>query len=426
MTSCAFNFRVVAGALQHEKGAGFLLTFDAKASPARIAFIAVILVAVAAAVYWLVLRESRPRTMAAAPPPAEVGVATLVSSDVPLPLLYAGRVTGFRVVEIRSQVGGFLLKREFTDGEAVKAGDVLFRIDPRSYEAALARAKAQQAQAQATLTQASENFTRVEGLAARQVSTQKALEDATAAREQATAALASAKADVQTAELNLEYTVIKAPISGLTSIEASPPKGTLVQPQQTVLTRITQLDPAYVYFTTTDGELRELTEINRQRAKPLTEDDVTVKLRFGNGDVYPFDGRVDISSSIVDPRTGTVQIRAVFPNEKRGLLPGQFVRVEIIGVTMPNAVLVPKTAIVQGPQGAAVYVVDANDVAQARPVQLDREVEKGWIVKSGLKAGERVVTEGVIRVRPGVKVKPVDGSSPSAAPVAPAAGGTRP
>ena len=408
------------------------MTFDAKASPARFAFIAVILVAVAvAAVYWFALRGAKAPTAAAAPPPAEVGVVTLVSADVPLPLLYAGRVTGFRVVEIRSQVGGFLLKREFTDGEAVKAGDVLFRIDPRSYEAALARAKAQEAQAQATLTQASENFTRVEGLAARQVSTQKALEDATAAREQATAALASAKADVQTAELNLEYTVIKAPIAGLTSIEASPPEGTLVQPQQTVLTRITQLDPAYVYFTTTDGELRELTEINHQRAKPLTEDDVTVKLRFGNGDVYPFDGRVDISSSIVDPRTGTVQIRAVFPNEKRGLLPGQFVRVEIIGVTMPNAILVPKTAIVQGPQGAAVYVIDANDVAQARPVQLDREVEKGWIVKSGLKAGERVVTDGVIRVRPGAKVRPVAAVAAPAAPAAmpaatPAPGGAKP
>lgn len=417
----------VTGRRTVDKGAGFLLTFDAKVSPTRLAFIAVIVVALAAAVYWSVLRESRPQAMAAAPPPAEVAVATLVSADVPLPLLYAGRVTGFRVVEIRSQVGGFLLKREFTDGEAVKAGDVLFRIDPRSYEAALARAKAQVAQAQATLTQASENFTRVEGLAARQVSTQKALEDATAAREQATAALASAKADVQTAELNLEYTVIKAPISGLTSIEASPPEGTLVQPQQTVLTRITQLDPAYVYFTTTDGELRELKEINRTRAKPLTEDDVTVKLRFGNGDVYPFDGRVDISSSIVDPRTGTVQIRAVFPNEKRGLLPGQFVRVEIIGVTMPNAVLVPKTAIVQGPQGAAVYVVDANDVAQARPVQLDREVAKGWIVKSGLQAGEKVVTDGVIRVRPGAKVKPVAAGAAPAAPAAtPAGGGTRP
>ena len=161
-------------------------------------------------------------------------------------------------------------------------------------------------------------------------------------------------------------------------------------------------------------------------AKPLTEDDVTVKLRFGNGDVYPFDGRVDISSSIVDPRTGTIQIRAVFPNDKRGLLPGQFVRVEIIGVTMPNAVLVPKTAIVQGPQGAAVYVLDANDVAQARPVQLDREVEKGWIVKSGLKAGDRVVTDGVIRVRPGAKVKPADVTTAPTPAALPAAGGTRP
>lgn len=398
-----------------------------KASTGRFAVLALVVVAVAAAaVYWFALRGPKAPPAAVAPPPPEVGVVTLVAADVALPLQYAGRVTGFRVVEIRSQVGGFLQKREFADGEAVKAGAVLFRIDPRSFEASLARAKAQMAQAQATVTQAADNFTRVEGLAARQVSTQKALEDATAAREQSAAALASARADVQTAELNLEYTVIRAPISGLTSIEASPPEGTLVQPQQTVLTRITQLDPAYVYFTTTDGELRELTEINQKRARPLKEEDVTVKLRFGNGDLYPIDGRVDISSSIVDPRTGTVQIRAVFPNEKRGLLPGQFVRVDILGVTMPNAVLVPKTAIVQGPQGAAVYVVDANDVAQARPVKLDREVEQGWIVKSGLQAGEKVVADGVIRVRPGIKVKPAALATP-AAPASTGAGtGTKP
>ena len=400
-----------------------------KASTGRLAVLGVVLVAVAAAaVYWFALRGPKAPPAVVTPPPPEVGVVTLVSADVPLPLHYSGRVTGFRVVEIRSQVGGFLQKREFADGEAVKAGAVLFRIDPRSYEAALARAKAQMAQAQATVTQAADNFTRVEGLAARQVSTQKALEDATAAREQSAAALASARADVQTAELNLEYTVIKAPIAGLTSIEASPPEGTLIQPQQTLLTRITQLDPAYVYFTTTDSELRDLTEINRRRARPLTEEDVTVKLRFGNGDVYPIDGKVDISSSVVDPRTGTVQIRAVFPNENRGLLPGQFVRVDISGVTMPNAVLVPKTAIVQGPQGADVYVVDANDVAQVRPVVLDREVEQGWIVKSGLKAGEKVVTEGVIRVRPGIKVKPTAPATPvvPAAPATPAGAGTKP
>ena len=400
-----------------------------KASTGRLAALGLVLVAaVVAAVYWFALRGPQAPPAAVTPPPPEVGVVTLASADVPLPLRYAGRVSGFRVVEIRSQVGGILQKHGFTDGEAVKAGQVLFRIDPRSFEASLARAKAQMAQAQATLTQATENFSRVEGLAARQVSTQKALEDATAAREQSTAALASAQADVRTAELNLEYTVIKAPIAGLTSIEASPPEGTLIQPQQTLLTRITQLDPAYVYFTTTDSELRELNEINAKRAKPLTENDVTVKLRFGNGDLYPLDGRVDTSSGIVDPRTGTIQIRAVFPNEERGLLPGQFVRVDIVGVTMPNAILVPQTAIVQGPQGAAVYVIEANDVAQLRPVKLDREVEQGWIVKSGLQAGDKVIIDGVIRVRPGIKVRPMAPAIPvaPAPPAAPAGAGTRP
>ena len=411
---------------------GEILQMALKASTGRRAALGLVLVAVAAfAVYWFALRAPQAPPAAVTPPPPEVGVVTLASADVPLPLRYSGRVSGFRVVEIRSQVGGILQKREFTDGEPVKAGQVLFRIDPRSFEASLARAKAQRAQAQATLTQATENFGRVEGLAARQVSTQKALEDATAAREQSTAALASAQADVQTAELDLEYTVIKAPIAGLTSIEASPPEGTLIQPQQTLLTRITQLDPAYVYFTTTDSALRELKEINATRARPLTENDVTVKLRFGNGDLYPLDGRVDTSSGIVDPRTGTVQIRAVFPNEERGLLPGQFVRVDIVGVTMPNAILVPQTAIVQGPQGAAVYVIEASDVAQLRPVKLDREVEQGWIVKSGLQASDRVIVDGVIRVRPGMKVTPVAPAAPAAPPApatqaVPAGSGTRP
>ncbi len=380
----------------------------------RMVAVLLLLAIAAGAVYWFAFRETKAPPVAAAPPPPEVGVVQVKTAEVPLPLHYAGRVAGFRVVEIRSQVGGFLQKREFVDGEPVKAGDVLFRIDPRSFEAALARAKAQVAQAQATLTQATENYQRIQGLAAQKVSTQKALEDATAAREQATAALASAKADVQTAELNLEYTVIRAPISGLTSIEASPPEGTLIQPQQTLLTRITQLDPAYVYFTTTDSEQRELREVNEKRAQPLKPEDVTVQLQFGNGDRHPIDGKIDSSSGIVDPRTGTVQVRAVFPNEKSDLLPGQFVRVNLVGVTMPNAIVVPQTAIVQGPQGAIVYVVGADDVATARPVTLDREVGRGWIVKSGLQPDERVVADGVIRVRTGIKVRPVPMAAPPA------------
>ena len=169
---------------------------------------------------------------AAAPPPPEVGIVQLTEADVPLPLQFAGRVAGFRVVEIRSQVSGILLKREFNEGATVNVGDVLFRIDPRTYEAALSRREAQAAQARAALMQAEENYKRVEGLVAQKVSTQKSLEDAIAARDQARAAIQSTQADVETARLNLEFTVIKAPVAGPTSL-VSPPEGTLVQAQQT-------------------------------------------------------------------------------------------------------------------------------------------------------------------------------------------------
>ncbi|CAN5337913.1 efflux RND transporter periplasmic adaptor subunit [soil metagenome] len=355
---------------------------------------------------WWWMRPAASPSVSAAPQAPEVGVVELAVADVPLPLQYAGRVAGFRVVEVRAQVAGILLKREYDEGAIVKVGDVLFRIDPRPYEAALARATAQAAQARATLTQAEENFQRVEGLAARQVSTQKALEDATAARANAQAAVQFSQADVETAKLNLEYTVIRASITGPTSL-TSPPEGSLIQAQQTLLTTITRLDPAYVNYTTTDSELRELQAINRARDKPLSREDVTLQLQFGDGTIYPQTGKVDTRARIVDPRTGTIQIRAVFPNHDGGLLPGQFVRLNILGVTMPDAVLVPKEAISQGPQGPFVYVVDGNSIAQVRQVKLDREVANGWIVRDGLEAGERIVVEGVIRVRPKTAVKPV-------------------
>lgn len=355
---------------------------------------------------WWWMRPAAVPSVNAAPPMTDVGVVELVATEVPVPLQYAGRVAGFRVVEVRAQVEGILLKREYDEGAMVNVGDVLFRIDRRPYEAALARATAQAAQAQATLTQAEENFQRVQGLAARQVSTQKALEDATAARANAQAAVQFSQADVQTAKLNLEYTVVTASIAGPTSL-TSPPEGSLIQAQQTLLTTITRLDPAYVNYTITDSELRELQAINRARDKPLSRDDVTVQLQFGDGTIYPQSGKVDTRARTVDPKTGTIQIRAVFPNHDGGLLPGQFVRLNIIGVTLQDAILVPKPAISQGPQGPFVYVVDGNSIAQVRPVELDREVADGWIVREGLKAGERIIVEGTIRVRPKTPVKPV-------------------
>jgi membrane fusion protein, multidrug efflux system len=383
-------------------------------------FIALVLLVAAAggAYWWMRASGGHAPARAGAPPPPEVGVVTVSQADIPLPLQYAGRVAGFRVVEVRAQVGGILLKREYQEGATVKAGDVLFRIDPRSYEAALARANAQIAQSQATLKAAEENYVRVNSLATRQFSSQKALEDAVAARDQARAALQAAEADQQTAKLNLEYTVVKAPVTGPTSI-GTPPEGILVLAQQTLLTTITQVDPAYVVFSTTDREFREFQEMNRTRAQPLTAEDITVRLQFGDGTMNREVGRLEAQSRTVDPRTGTILIRAVFPNADGELLPGQFVRVHIAGVTMPNAVVVPKRAIGQGPQGPFVYVVDAHSTAQVRPVQLDRELENGWIVRGGLKAGERIVDDGVIRVRPGAQVKV---ATPAAAP-APAAEG---
>jgi membrane fusion protein (multidrug efflux system) len=380
-------------------------------------FLVVVVIAVgltgAAALWWNRPAPAPTANAAKAPPPPEVGVAELKEAEVPLPLQFAGRVAGFRVVEIRSQVNGVLLKREYDEGATVKVGDVLFRIDPRTYEAALSRAQAQAAQAKAALTQAEENYKRVEGLAGQKVATQKSLEDAIAVRDQARATIQSTQADVDLAKLNLEFTVIKAPVAGPTSL-VSPAEGTLIQAQQTVLTTITQLDPAYVNFTFTDSELRALQEINQSQGESLNWDDVKVELQFGDGNVYPHAGKVDARSRTVDPRTGTILVRAIFPNPDRALLPGQFVRINMTGITMPNAIVVPKAAISQGPLGAFVYLVEPDNVARVRQVRLSRELPDGWIVRKGLKGGDRIVVDGVIRVRPGQPVRPAAVAPPKA------------
>ena len=365
-----------------------------------------IIVVLAGAGAWSWMRPPAKPAAPAAPPPPQVGVVELKEADVALPLDFSGRVAGFRVVEIRSQVNGILLKREYQEGAVVDVGQILFRIDPRTYEAALARANAQAAQAKAQLIQAEENYKRQEGLAAQKVATQKAFEDAVAGRDGARAAVLSTEADVVTAKLNLEFTTIKAPVKGPTSL-VSPAEGTLIKAQDTLLTTITQLDPAYVNFTFTDGELRQLQEIDKTPEELFDSNNVKVELQFGDGATYPEPGKVDTRSRTVDARTGTILTRAIFPNHHGALLPGQFVRVKMTGIVMPNAIVVPKAAISQGPLGPFVYLVEADNVARVRNVRLYRELPDGWIVRKGLKTGDRIVVDGVIRVRPGNPVVPV-------------------
>jgi membrane fusion protein (multidrug efflux system) len=295
---------------------------------------------------------------------------------------------------------------------------------------AQARANAQLAQAQATLRQAEENYKRIEELSRRGVSTDKQLDDARAARDQAQASIQLAQAEIRAAQLNIGYTTVNAPVTGITSLQ-SPPEGTLVQAQQTLLTTITQLDPAYVNFSVTDTEYQRFRQLNERLAKPIKEQDLKVEVLFGDGTTYRQQGSVDVSARSIDPRTGTLQVRAILPNPDGALLPGQFVRVVMRGIVLPDAIVVPKQAVSQGPEGPFVYVVGDNATAQARPVRLGREVETGWIVQEGLKPGETVIVEGVIRVRPGAPVRPapMKTAAPGASANGPATGaaaGARP
>jgi membrane fusion protein (multidrug efflux system) len=336
----------------------------------------------------------------------EVGVVIAEPREVPLPVEYAGRVIGVRDVEVRALVGGLLLKRGFEEGDKVTKGQLLFQIDPAPYQVAVSRAEAQLQQAQATLRQSEDNFARVEELSRRGVATEKQREDALASRDQARASVQVAQAEIANAKLNLGYTDVRAPVAGLTSLQ-TPSVGTLIQAQQTLLTTVTPQDPAYVAFSFTDEEGQAFRDLNERRPKPITGQDLSVELQFSTGRLYPHRGRIDTSAPRVDPQTGTIQARAVFPNPDGLLLPGQFVRLRILGITLLDAIVVRKEAVSQGPQGPFVYVVGANDVAEVRPVRLGQEIGLDWVISEGLKAGDKVIVDGVIRVRPGARVQPV-------------------
>jgi membrane fusion protein (multidrug efflux system) len=297
------------------------------------------------------------------------------------------------------------MKREYTEGDRVKQGDVLFRIDPRSYQSALDRSEAQVAQARATAKQNEENFKRTQELIGRGVATQKQMDDAQAARDLSRSAVLAAEADLSMANLNMEYTVVRAPVTGPTSL-TSPAEGSLVQAQQTVLTSITQLDPAYVNFSITDTEYQNFRAI-QESGHPLTDNDIWVTLQFGDGKPYPQRGKVNVSSQTVDQRTGTLQIRAIFPNTEGTILPGQFVRIALHGIIIQNSFVVPAKAVSQGPQGTFVLAVNDKNIVEAKPVKLEREVADGWLVRTGLNDGDRVITDGLMRVRPGGPVKPM-------------------
>ncbi|BCL75218.1 MexE family multidrug efflux RND transporter periplasmic adaptor subunit [Jeongeupia sp. HS-3] len=338
---------------------------------------------------------------------------------VPYTYEAVGQTAGYREIDVRARVDGILLKRVYTEGKPVKEGQTLFQIDPAPFKAALDQALGVQAQAKASLTKATADRDRIVPLFKENAVSKKDFDDANAAYDAAVANLAAATAKTDEARINLGYTTVVAPISGMAS-KINFSEGSLVSPTTNggLLTTIVQLDPLYANFSFSEAEKLALDKAAQRGSITLPEGrSYQVSLKLADGSTFKHSGRIDFSDSKVDPATGTIKARAVIPNPEGDLLPGQFVRVVIDGAQLNNAMLIPQRAVVQFQADKAVMVLNDKNIVAPRVVQLGQERGNEFVVISGLKDGDRVIVDGVLKARPGQPVNPVQAgaSAPAAA-----------
>ncbi len=374
----------------------------------------------AAAALTVALAGCNEKGQAGGPPaagPAEVAVATIEPQRLAITTELPGRTAAFRVAEIRPQVSGIVLKRFFREGSDVKAGDQLYQIDPATYEAALASAQADIQKAEANLQAARNKAARYGDLVKRGVVSKQDYDDAAASLKQNEAQLASAKAAYNLARINLDYTKVFAPISGRIGKSAVTEGALVTANQATALATIQQLDPIYVDVTQTASQLMKLRQdMATGRIRPAEPGKIPVSLFLGADAPYGQRGELQFSDVTVDPGTSSVQLRAVFPNPNLDLLPGLFVRARVEQGVAEGAITVPQAAVTRGPDGTAqVWVVGKDNKASLRPIKTERAVGNAWLVSEGLSAGDRVVVEGLQKIKPGAEVKPVPVQSAVAA-----------
>ena len=356
-------------------------------------------------------------TQATAPkgpaPPAEVAYVAIEPRSVTLTTELPGRTSAFLVAEVRPEVGGIIRERRFTEGADVKAGDVLYEIDPSTYQAAHASAKAALARAEANVMPRLLKAERYKELVAINAVSRQDADDAEAALRQAEAEVEGAKAALDSARINLAHTLVTAPIAGRIGRSTVTTGALVTANQPAALATIQKLDPVYVDVTQSSANLLKLRE--KLAAGKLRKDarGAVVKLFLEDGTAYHPGGTLKFSDVTVNPGTGSLTIRTVFPNPEGILLPGMYVRAVLEEGTDERGIVVPQRGVTRDPAGKAVaLVVGANDNVESRSLEVSRVVGDGWLVEKGLSAGDRVIVEGLQKAKPGAKVRPVPFGAP--------------
>ena len=360
---------------------------------------------------------------------SEVAVVVIQEERVSITTELPGRISAYLVAEVRPQVNGIIQKRLFTEGDEVKAGDLLYQIDPAPYQASYDNARAALTRAEANLPSIRLRVERYKELVAIKAVSRQDYDDAASALRQTEADVEFYKAAVETARINLAYTRVKAPISGRIG-KSSITVGALATAYQgATFTTIQQLDPIYVDATQSSANLLQIKRnLAAGRIKGTGPDQARVKLLLEDGTPYPLEGSLKFSDVTVDPSTGSFILRMVFPNQRYTLLPGMYVRAVVHEGVIDRAILAPQQGVSRDPKGNPVALVaNASDKVEQRMLKIDRAIGNKWLITSGLKPGDRLIVEGIQRVRPGVPVKVVffdadrQGSQGAAKTVQPAA-----
>lgn len=348
-------------------------------------------------------------------PPAEVSVIKVEPKDTPVAAEFVAQTQSSHQVEIRARVNAFLDKRTYIEGSLVKAGQVMFRMDPKPFQAQLDAEQGALQQQQARLVTAEANLKRVKPLAEQDALSQKDLDDATGQAQAARAAVETARANVETARLNLSYTTISSPVTGLSSY-ARIQDGAYVNQANSLLTYVAQTDPMWVNFSISENDvLKYRGQAEKGQLIVPKEGAYIVEIVLGDGSIYPYKGRVTFADAEYNTQTGTFLIRATVPNPKDILRPGQFVRAHLLGAVRPKAILVPQRAVQQGSKGHFIWVASKEGKAEARPVVVGDWKGNEWFITEGLIAGDQVVTDGGLTLQPGAPVV-IKGQAPAQGP----------